>query len=501
MLKILKADKDAYITDKVVGGVRKTNANTGGAGSLDLFKLYGATFSGSSPNTEKTRILVHFDLDDIRELVSSGKLDPNDSSFWCKLYLRDVYGGQPSPTNFTVSVFPLSASFDEGVGRDVSYYADYDTCNWLTASLGTKWYVTGCGLACAAQSTPGDYITSSLSLANTETKQIFTRGDEDLVVDVTAVVSATLSGELPDSGFRISFENVLENNSSTYFVKRFGGRTAHNETKRPQLSVGFDDSITDDTQNLTFDTACKLTLYNSTGGNLTNILSGSSLASITGSNCLILKLMTEISGGYYSLTFPGSQFTYGMNPVSGIYQSTVTIPSSDVTIKTKLSQSGSVNFIPVWSSNDLSVGYVTGSVLTVHPPSRVGHNSPKNFVVTTYNLRNEYKNDEEILIRLNIFDQTNPHIKLTRVPVNLSGIVIKNVYYQIRDSVTGEILIPFDDVKNSTKVSSDSEGMFFKLYTSSLRIGRTYTIDVLISQNGTKTIHRSVSADFRVLDS
>jgi len=498
MLKILRADKDAYITDKIVSGNRKTNASTGGAGTIDLFKIYGASFSGSVPNVEKSRGLIHFDLADLKSLVSSGKIDPNDSSFWCKLNLRDVYGGQPTPTNFTVSVFPLSASFDEGVGRDVSYYSDYDTCNWLTASLGTTWYVSGCGLPCAAQSSPGDYITSSVSIANTETKQVFTRGDEDLLVDVTSIVSATLSGELPDSGFRISFENSLEVNNKTYFVKRFSARTAYNEAKRPRLIVGFDDSITDDTQNLTFDTACQLTLYNYAGGSLTNIVSGSSLSQISGSNCLLLKMRTEISGGFHELVFSGSQFTYGSKPVTGVYRSTVTLPSNDNVIKSKLLQSGSVNFTPIWSSIDSTVGYVTGSTVTAKPPLRVAKRNLSNYVVTAYNLGNAYKNNEEVLVRINVFDYTSPDIKLTKIPLNLSGIVVKNVYYQIRDAVSGEVVVPFDELKNSTKVSSDSEGMFFIMHTSSLNAGRSYTIDVLISQDGNKIRYDGISPAFRI---
>mgnify|MGYP006292507477 CR=1 FL=1 len=49
MLKIVKADKDTYITDKVVMGKRQTDGNVGLAGTLDLFKLYGTSFSGSNP--------------------------------------------------------------------------------------------------------------------------------------------------------------------------------------------------------------------------------------------------------------------------------------------------------------------------------------------------------------------------------------------------------------------------------------------------------------------
>jgi len=497
MLKIIKADKDTYITNKVIKGVRKFNSNVGAAGTLDLFKLYGASMSGSVPNSELSRILVHFDLTSLRDLYESGKLNISDPSFFCKIHLSDVYGGQPTPVNFQVSVFPLSASFDEGIGKDVSYYADYDICNWLTSSLSSKWFVSGCGLACGPAGT-GDYITSSVSLTNTEVTQTFVAGDEDLVVDVTQIVSATLKNELPESGFRISFSKTLEDDEKTYFVKRFASRNAYDESRRPQLRIGFDDSISDDTQNLTFDTVCKLSLYNTAGGNLTNLTSGSALTPITGSNSLKLKLITEISGGYYDLVFSGSQFSYGSNYVTGTYQSSVIIPSTDATIAAKILQSGSVSFIPVWSSNDLTVSYVSGSSVTFSQQTRSSHNTPKVYTVTTYNMKTSYSDDEEVTVRVNIFDDTSPLIKLVKVPVNLAGIVLKNVHYQIKDDTTGKVVIPYDDVKNSTKLSSDSEGMYFKFDTSSLVSGRTYNIDIMITQNGIKTKFENVSTNFRI---
>lgn len=500
MYKILRADKDAYITDKVVRSTRVTGSNVGAAGTLDLFKLYGVTRSGSYPNTELSRLLVHFDLSPLREAMEAGRLDPGDPSFWCKLRMRDVYGGQPTPTNFTVSVFPLSASFDEGLGKDVSYYSDRDVCNWLSASLNSAWYVTGCGLA-GGTAGPGDYMTSSLSLASTESTQTFEVGDEDLYVDVTSVVSATLSGEIPESGFRISFENSLEDNGQTYFVKRFASRTAFDETRRPSLVAGFDDSITDDSLNLTFDTPCNVTLYNAAAGNLTNLLSGSSLVPVTGQNCLVLRLVTEVSGGNYSLVFSGSQFSYGTTGnayVSGTYQASVTLPSSDAVIKSKLTVSSSVKFVPVWTSVDGTVAYVTGSALTASPPSRKGSRSLNNFVVSVLGLQDSYPSGSEAFVRVHIFDHTNPFVTVTRLPVELPGVVLKNVHYQVRDAATGDPVIPFDDVRNSTKVSSDASGMFFVLDTSCLSIGRTYVVDVMISHDGAKTKFMSVSPAFRV---
>lgn len=497
MFKIVKADKDAYITSKVVRGERKYNSNTGGAGTLDLFKLYGSTFSGSSPNTEISRILIHFDLTSIKELVSQGKLDVNDPSFWCKIHLSDVYGGQTTPAKFDVSVFPLSSSFDEGVGKDISYFSDYDACNWITASLGNNWHLPGCSLSVDATSS-GDYITSSVSIPNTEATQRFESGEEDLLVDVTKIMSATLTGELPDSGLRISFKNSIENNTQTYFVKRFASRTAYSEIKRPKMTFGFDDSISDDSQNLTFDTGCNLTIYNYSGGSLSNILSGSALSEVTGSNCLVLNLLTEVSGGFHKTQFSGSQFSLGAMHVTGTYISVVNLSSNDPVIKTKIAQSGSVNFIPVWSSIDSTVDYLTGSTLTFSSPRRTSTRDIKNYIVTITDVKDSYFNNEEQVVRVNIFDSSHPGIKLSRIPISSPRAVIRNVFYQIRDAVSGDIVVPFDEEKKSTIISSDSSGMFFKLDATNLYPGRTYVIDVLISHNGNKKVFRDTSPVFKI---
>jgi hypothetical protein len=498
MFKTFFADKDTYITNKVIKSVRKTSSNVGNAGTLDLFKLYGASMSGTLPNTELTRLLIHFDIDKLKTLHESGRIDIGDSSFWCEMHLHDVYGGQPTPNNFTVDVFPLSSSFDEGLGRDIAHYSDYDSCNWLSSSFTTLWVSGGCSLACSANSGGGDYITSSFSLASTKASQYFKTGTEDLVVDITSLMSATLAGEIPDVGFRISFENSLEVNSKTYFVKRFASRTAFDETKRPHLLMGFDDSIYDDTQDLSLDTSCRLTFYNYNFGSLSNLTSGSSLSQITGSNCLLLKMSTPISGGYYNQYITGSQYSHGSSYVTGTYFADVTIPSSGTGLAAVIALSGSLEFVPVWQSIDNSLAYITGSTLTISPPVRSMSRRNKSLIVSVRDLKDRYTNSEEAIIRVHIFDQTSPLIKATKLPVELPGVIIKDVYYQIRDSVTDEAVVPFDLDKKSTKVSNDADGMFFVLDTSSLSSGRTYVIDVIIPIDGNNSEFRSVSSIFRV---
>ena len=510
MYKILKADRDTYITNRFIktagSGSFRTGSNTGGAGSLDLFKLYGVTSSPEGiPNLELSRLLIHFDLQFLKDLVSNGKINTNKNNFNCTLKLFDVYGGQTTPTNFDVSLFPLSRSFDEGVGRDVVYYSDYDVTNFMRASLASgSWLMSGCGLGGGAEQTC-DYITASARLGNSnfEVSQHFNSGEEDLTLNITTIISSTLAGILPDSGFRLSLKSSQENDQYSYFVKRFSSRTAYDSTKHPRVIIKYDDSIQDDSQILRFDSKSSIFLRNYEFSEPFNILSGSSLTSITGSNSLLLKLTTLLSNGSgsYSLYFTGSQHSDGLNFVTGLYSASFIIPQSNSNLKRELIKSGSVVFTPVWASLDDTVGYYTGSLITVYPPER--SNSAidfKNYVVTTSGLQSIHKSNENVFIRINIFDHTSPYIKLTKRPIELAGIVVRKAYYQIRDILTNEIVVPFDETYNSTRLNSDFSGMYFTLDTSNLTVERGYTVDIMINIGGTKKIFNSVSNMFNISD-
>lgn len=504
MLKVLRPDRDAYITDRVVKKVRSYPANVGAGGSLDLFKLYGATQSGSSPNVELSRLLIHYDLQPLRDLVAAGKVDPGNPSFNCSLRLFDVYGGQPTPANFTATVFPLSRSFDEGLGRDVVYYADQDVCNFLTGSRGQgAWLLSGCGLGGGL---PGDvdYVTASVNVqggTSLRGAQLFKTGEEDLNVDVTLVVSATLAGLLPDEGFRIALDDALEQDLRTYFVKRFAARTAFNEDKHPRLIVKFDDSVQDDSQSLFFDSTSFLFLYNYVRQAPANLTSGSAHTPITGSNSLILKLATEVSGGWYTLAFTGSQHTHGVFPVVGVYSASVELSSNDPILASKLAQSGSVKLTPIWGSLDGTVTYLTGSAITAFAAERGASTiDNKRLIVSVHGLHDSHFSDEETVVRVHLFDVTSPVMTATRLPVELPGAVIRDVYYQVRDDTTGLVEIPFDTVHNSTRLSSDGSGMFFRLDMSNLTKDRSYVIDVLVTTGANRQVYKSASPVFRISD-
>ena len=73
------------------------------------------------------------------------------------------------------------------------------------------------------------------------------------------------------------------------------------------------------------------------------------------------------------------------------------------------------------------------------------------------------------------------------------------MYYRVRDVVDGKIIIAFDKSNNSTKLSTDSDGMFFDFYTDSLPRGRMYAFDFLIRRNGKDTVIKDAASNFKVI--
>lgn len=492
MYKILRIEKDTYITDRVVSRTRKFNANLGSAGTLDLFKLYGVSKSGSLNNLETSRLLVKFDLDPIRQMMSDGSIDINHSSFNVKIKLFDVYGGQPNPSNFTVMVNPLSKSFDEGIGRDVVYYGDYDVANFLTASRTDNLWVMSGANSGGAVGGNHDYCTTHGS-ANLTATQFFTTGTEDLFVDVTTAVSATLAGNVPDHGFRIALTSSHENDQYNYFVKRFASRNAYNVDKRGQMIVIFDDSVIDDTQIAKFDQVNTFFLYNYENSAAANILSGSS--QITGQDCMKLRF-EYLNATYY---FTASQHRVGSTDQVGIYSASIKISSLDPAIKNHLAYSGSIKFTPIWYSLDNSIPYVTGSAITLYPKNIGGERlEPKRYVINVHNLQTTLRPDEVTYARVTIFDYTEPRIKAVRTPIEMPGLVVRNAYYSIRDAVTNEAVVPFETTYGGTKLSSDSTGMYFKLDCNNLLDGRSYVVDIKLITGGNEQIYKNASPIFKV---
>lgn len=501
MYRTFRSTKDTYITDRVSRGRRNMDANVGRAGTMDIYKLYGVTKSGSSSNNELTRGLIKFDIEDLKDDYSAGLFSITSPKFKCILMLHDVYGGQTTPDNFDLCVMPLSKSFDEGSGRDVVFYQDRDICNFLTASSTAVWTLSGANSKGMLGDPTIDAIISGNLGAGTVAlwkTQNFVRGDEDLTVDVTQYVSGILAGVLPDHGFRVSFVESQENDTETRFVKRFVTKEAADPQKHPKLVVLYDDSIQANNTDFVFDYPGTVFFYNNVRGTLRNIVSASS--NVTGPNSLLLKLRTEVSGGWYTLTYTGSQHTFAGQNIAGTYSSSFTVPSSDAILAQKIVQSGSVVFDLIWGSLDGTLGYFTSSAgFTVHSPVRGGNApGPSQYIVSAINLSQEYKKTDKARIRVHIEDLNSPYTKFVKKFFVTPSFIPEKAYYAIRDSISNEIVVDYDDVYDSTRLSSDASSLWFDFHMSNLYEGHLYEIDIMIVENGLKRHYRGISGAFKI---
>jgi len=510
MYRILTASKDTYITNKIINSdIRATDANVGKAGTLDLFKLYAETTSGSDTSpTELSRILIKFDLDPLRSITGSF-LDPSHSSFKCFLNLTDVYGGQTTPSNFRVLVAPLSKSFDEGVGRDIVSFSDLDSCNFITASVSgetpTLWTFTGSNKQGLLGSADLDIVTSGNlndgnGVAFLWKDQLFESGGEDLNVDVTTIVSGALAGLIPDHGFRVSFSGTMETDTKTRFVKRFGSRHAVNIENRPKIVVHYNDRQEDHHKNFFFNLTGSIFLNNFHRNKPSYILDGRTGNEIKGDNCVVLRIESgsQDRGTFFTHSVTASQHKIGKSHITGVYSATFAIGEFHTgTLRSEIVNAASATFSTYWGSTDYKVGFHTGS-LVINTVKRTSFdNVPDKLFLNVTNLKSSYRSFEKVRLRVFV-ENLGKEVVFKKKPLESTSEVYTQMYYSVRDSLNGKVIIPFDTAYNGTLLSTDSDGMFFDFYMDSLYPGRVYSFDFLIKDFGADRVFSSVGSNFRV---
>lgn len=519
MILNLTASADTYITNKIINNqFSASDANVGRAGTIDMFKLYDeSTLTGSAnepystDRVELSRALIKFDYSKLNSLTQS-KLDFTNSSFKAELLLFDVMGGQAVPTDFTLSVYPLAQQFNEGNGRDVAAFRDIDAANFNSASFtggtATLWVSGGAN----AEGMPGggesyDYFASgniggSVTTNNFESKQAFA-GSEDLKIDVTSLVSASLAGQFTNHGFRLSFTGSQENDQKTYFVKRFGSRQARNQFLRPLLRISFDDSIIDHHESFFFDLSGSIFLSSFERGRPASIKSGSALTPILGSN----SLLVNIKSGSFSKFVTASQHSIAGNLgvfVTGVYSASFALSSFDTTsvngsdtVADFVRDSGSITFDTFWQSLDTTAGYHTGS-LKVTRPQRFGFDqAPKDIRTRVVNLMPEYDTNEVVKLRVFVQD-FNFEPSSSKFAFRQKSAVVEKAYYRVKDVLTGKVIVPFMESNNGTRLSSDSDGLYFEFDMSALFPNRAYTFEFKVIDSGETEILESRSV-FKVV--
>ena len=515
MFYILTASADTYITNKIIdNSFRASDANVGRAGTLDLFKLYDESVytSGSTRVTssvrEISRLLVKFNYDTLKTLASSS-LDFTNSSFKAVLELTEVDAGLPAPRDFWVVANPLAVAFSEGSGRDVNRFMDVDAANFLTSSYSSGspvlWNTSGSGEAGFLGDSDIDFYLSGTigsSVLDFGSSQYFQDGPGKISLDVTTVVSCSLAGDVPNHGFRICFSGSYETDTKTRFVKRFASRQVRNKLITPRILITWNNAMKDSHRDFVFNTSASLFLQNSIGGIPTNIRSGSALTELVGPNCLLLTLISGSGATKQSIYITASQHTGSATGAGapGIYSASFALNQFSSAFFTTMKKAEEISITEIWSSLDRTIGYVTSS-LTVKRSS-VSSNSFVNrkFLFTATNALPEYAQYSRVKIRIFIEDITAQlKAKAYKLPRELETVTVDKAYYRIRDVMSNTILVPFDDVRGSTLLSTDASGMFVDFYTAGLPAGRNYTIDLLVKDSGLSEVVELNNVSFRIV--
>jgi hypothetical protein len=404
------------------------------------------------------------------------------------LKLKNISTGHPCPSNFTISVFPLALDFEEGSGRDVVSYVDQDICNYVTASKLNVWNLSGCLSGGDISSSNIDYITTAnfgSGIENLEFKQFFKSGLEDLEIDVSNFVSASIAGIIENKGFRVSYTGSQENDNVSLFVKRFGSRHVKNQNLIPELIIKFDDSIIDERNSLFFNSTGSIYLISKNDSTFTNLknLSGQQLI---GSNCLIVTLST----GSFSASFVGSQKNIGDN-ITGFYFSNVSISEDDSSIVSGskslsdyIKEKQSIIFKEEWKTIDGSKIFASNTLEIKKENVSTSSTDRVKIIVRCDGPTKVEKNQifkTKVLFYDILVEETARKFSYLRQPLK-----IKNALYRIRDLQSNEIVYDFNE--DFTKLSLDSNGNYCSISCSALPVGRPLTIEFKINYKGNEFI-------------
>jgi hypothetical protein len=244
---------------------------------------------------EKSRILLHFDINEIQEFINScpegsdikhilkmtncGSVD--FKNFNKKISSYDMNGVKSRAVSFTIYAFPIKndmsdgyISWDEGVGFDsnadffVSGKSSVSTegSNWFNRKSGLKWIEKGC-------------IGENPNINDIIAYQHFDHGNENLELDITEYINSLLSADTSNEwsanndGLCLTIEPHLDGEYDREFTETFYVGFFNNKTNTffvPCVESRCEECIEDNRYNFKIGKNNKLFLYVETDNGFTD---------------------------------------------------------------------------------------------------------------------------------------------------------------------------------------------------------------------------------------
>lgn len=460
-IKKFFATADTTIADayQFNNSTRSQYANLGGASSLEL---YSASGSISSTSLEKSRILMKFPINEISASRASGSLPASGSvNFFMRVF--NVEHPLTLPKQYYLMVSPITQDWEEGYGLDLEGYTDIGLtgssgssgigCNWILARSGSAWNNQG-----------GDFLTSSYVYS-----YYIDKGTEDIMLDVTGMVEAQISGALDNYGVMIKLSGSYEDGSQSksFYTKRFSARTTNFFYSKPHIEARWDSSVFDDRNNFYAsssllsgeDNKQTLCFYNRVAGTYKNI---------PGNPTLTVKLYSDESRSQQV----SASFLTVINPNAGIYKASVALDTTASTVYDSWVNAAATGTVYFSSSFD------------VNSFSGIDYNFEPKFVFSLTNLKSSYQSTENARIR--VFSREIDW-KPTIYTVSQNSVenkLHKNLYYRILRVVDNLEVIPYGTGSIPfTRTSYDKNGNYFDVDMSILEKGYSYSIKFMLLED------------------
>lgn len=444
--------------------------------------------------------LLHFDLEKDNQYFS---YDVVKDDIQINLSLKDVTSGVSKPKDYDLLVLPLAKEFNEGLGRDVYNLKDIDSANFILSNYNgqtnQKYYWETSGSLSLIQKSGSiqntDLITHWNNYNFLECQQNFTES-ENLNIDITNIYDSFWDNQnsITNHGLAILFASQSMYDNETYFAKRFASSHVRNSTLKPSLDILIDDSSYYINQDLDFyfNIENSSMLYNKIGNKYSNI------KKLGNNNSLI-----DVEDGDITLTITSIN-TYESDPGD---------PDADPPVDPTLTPVYQDDF-DVYQLKDIKNNVINGnyyskwtinSLLNENLTELLNTNLSLNFrfewklnnnIVLFSEIKKIYKSNFE---SLNTFKRLRSSIKLyspdlsltntvhkmtvtfydidaqhdaVKTPFSLVGLDIGDVFYEVIDYDTREVLIPLTKIKNATKCLKEKDYYWFPFYNSDFFKGK-----------------------------
>jgi hypothetical protein len=243
MHHFIYATKDSWISsgsNADTTGISEKDQNYGQDPILELKKnFFNQSFD------YQTRVLVHFNLTEVSQSVSQGKI--TSPRYYLRLY--EAEGVKELSSDYTLEAFPISESWDEGTGKfgdnpKTTNGVSWENRNNYPGMSAVTWSNSDDGASYSEFSGLGVTYYDTGSGGNpTNASQSFSYESPDVNMDVTDIVNHWFeSASVTNHGFLLKFSGSQETDNQTFGHFKFFSAQTHT-IYPPKLEVRWDDHV------------------------------------------------------------------------------------------------------------------------------------------------------------------------------------------------------------------------------------------------------------------